>query len=166
MQKNIQNHIPISVDRFWTELFFCHRYTEQLHLKGLSCSEYRLISDTGAPGYQRVLYNVPELSIPRSLQKVVGSSIGYTERGYFDPKKKEYHFTIEPSTLSSKIKISGYYYLEAQGTAACIRNCNLEFNVSVFGLGGKIETVIANQFLENQNKSAVFSAKWIEEQLS
>ena len=166
MQTNIQNHIPISTDRFWTELFFCHRYTEQLHLEALNCSEYRLISDSGAPKYERILYNVPELKIPRSLQKVVGSSIGYTERGYFDPEKQQYHFSIEPSTLASKIKISGFYYLEAKGSNACIRHCQLEFLVSIFGLGKKIETVISDQFLENQNRSAQFSQQWIAENLS
>ncbi|MEC7986331.1 MAG: DUF2505 family protein [Myxococcota bacterium] len=162
MQKKIQHHIPISIDRFWSDLFFCHRYTEHLHLEALRCSTYKLISDTGSPHYERVLYNVPEMKLPRSLQKVVGSSIGYTERGSFDTENQQYHFTIEPSALSSKIKISGFYFLEAKTPTSCIRHCHLEFQVSVFGLGKKIETVIADQFLENQNRSAAFSKNWIE----
>ena len=162
MKKLIQHTIPISAEKFWTDLFFCHNYTEKLHLEGLQCSQYKLISDSGAPEYKRVLFNIPKLNIPRSLQKVFGDSIGYTERGFFDPQKKQYHFDIETSKMSSKIKIAGFYFLEDRGKE-CIRNCSLEFQVSIFGIGKKIETIIADQFIENQDISAEFCKKWISE---
>ena len=166
MQQHITHSIPISAQRFWKDLFFSPEYTKQVHLEGLSCSAYDIITPcSGAPHYRRSFFNVPPLNIPASLQKMVGSTIGYTEQGYFDPKTQRYHFTITPNVLNKRLKIEGYYFIETIDEHSVNRSCILNTTVNVFGVGKKIEAIIAQSNIDIQAKTAEFAKRWIAQNL-
>lgn len=167
MQQHITHQIPISAQRFWTELFFSPEYTKQVHLQGLGCSSFVVYQAcTGAPHYRRKFYNTPPLNIPPSLQKMVGSNIGYTEEGYFDPDTQRYYFKLLPSVLQKRLSIEGYYYIVEIDAQSVERHCVLDTTAKIFGVGKKVEEVIAQSNVDIQRKTAEFSRKWIAENLS
>ena len=162
MKQLIEHPIPISKSKFWQDVFFAPGYAQAEHLDGLQCLEYKEIEAcSGPPSYNRILFSVPPLNIPRKLQKLVGSRIGYTEKGHFDTQTQRYIFTLTPTLMPKKISISGWYEIVPVDTNSIIRRCSLEFSVSVFGLGKQMEGVIAQSNLDIQQKTAAFSAKWI-----
>ena len=167
MQQHIIHRIPISAQRFWKDLFFSPEYTKQVHLQGLGCSSFVVQSPcTGAPHYRRTFYNTPPLNIPVSLQKMVGSNIGYTEDGSFDPKTQRYNFTLLPSVLQKRLFIEGYYYIVEIDANNVERHCVLDTTAKIFGVGKKVEEVIAQSNIEIQAKTAEFSRMWITKYLS
>ena len=162
MQQEITHIIPISVANFWETCFFSSAYTKAEHLEGLSCSEFSILEEySGPPDHKRVLFSVPPLNVPSSIQKIVGNRIGYTEHGTFDPIKKQYHFSLTPTVLTKKISIKGYYTAERVDDTHTKRTCFLETSVSIFGVGKKIEGVIAQSNADVQKKTAEFAALWI-----
>ena len=135
MQQEITHIIPISIAEFWETCFFSGEYTKSEHLEGLSCSEFSFIEEyTGAPHHKRVLFSVPPLNVPSSIQKIVGNRIGYTEHGTFNPEKKQYHFSLIPTVLPNKITITGYYTAQRVDDTHTKRTCFLETSVSIFGV--------------------------------
>jgi hypothetical protein len=165
MKQRIEHHIPISADRFWSSLFFSPQYVQEEHIEGLSCQEYRVIEESsGPPNYNRTLFSVPPLNIPKSLQKVVGNRIGYTEKGFFDTKKQQYHFTLTPTIFPSKISIHGFYFIETINESTINRVCELDSSVSIFAVGKKMEEAIAQSNIDIQQKTAHFSAVWLARQ--
>ena len=162
MQQEITHIIPIAIANFWETCFLSEAYTKAEHLDGLSCSEFSIIEAySGAPAHKRVLFSVPPLNIPSSLQKIVGNRIGYTEHGTFDPVKKQYHFSLVPTVLPNKISITGYYTAERVDDTRTKRTCFLETSVSIFGVGKKMEVVIAKSDEDVQKKTAAFAARWM-----
>ena len=162
MQQEITHIIPIAFTDFWETCFFSSAYTKAEHLDGLSCSEFSIVEEySGAPAHKRVLFSVPPLNIPSSLQKIVGNRIGYTEHGTFDPVKKQYHFSLVPTVLPNKISIKGYYTAERVDDMHTKRTCFLETSVSIFGVGKKMEGVIAQSNEDVQKKTAAFAARWM-----
>ena len=162
MKQLIEHPIPISQSKFWKDVFFAPGYVQAEHLEGLQCVEYKEIEAcSGPPSYNRTLFSVPPLNIPRKLQKLVGSRIGYTEKGHFDTPTQRYVFTLTPTLMPKKISISGWYEILPVDSYSVIRRCSLEFSVSVFGLGKQMEGVIAQSNLNIQQKTAAFSARWI-----
>ena len=162
MKQEITHIIPISFTDFWETCFFSSAYTKAEHLDGLSCSEFSFIEEyMGEPQYKRVLFSVPPLNIPSSIQKIVGNRIGYTEHGTFDPIKKQYHFSLIPTVLPNKISITGYYTAHRVDENNTKRTCFLETSVSIFGVGKKIEGIIAQSNVDVQKNTAAFAARWI-----
>jgi|GEM_PF-7056577 len=164
MKQLIEHPIPIAAEKFWQDVFFAPGYVQAEHIEGLQCLEYKEIEACkGPPSYARTLFSVPPLNIPRKLQKLVGSRIGYTEKGYFDPQTQRYVFTLTPTLMPKKISISGWYEIIPVEANSMIRRCSLDFSVSVFGFGKQMEGVIAQSNLDIQKKTAAFSAQWIAE---
>ena len=162
MQQEITHIIPIPINDFWKTCFFSSAYATAEHLEGLSCSEFSIIEEyTGAPHHKRVLFSVPPLNIPSRIQKVVGNRIGYTEHGTFDPIKNQYHFSLTPTVLPNKISIKGYYTAQRVDEHHTKRTCFLETSVSIFGVGKKVEGIIAQSNVEVQKNTAEFAARWI-----
>ena len=162
MKQEITHTIPIPITDFWETCFFSSAYTKAEHLDGLSCSEFSVLEEyTGAPKHKRVLFSVPPLNVPSRIQKIVGNRIGYTEDGFFDPVRKEYHFTLTPTVFPNKISIKGYYTAESVDENHTKRTCFLETSVSIFGVGKKIEAIIAQSNIDIQKKTAEFAASWV-----
>ena len=162
MQQEITHIIPIPITEFWETCFFSSEYTKAEHLEGLSCSEFSIIEEyTGAPQYKRILFSVPPLNVPSRIQKIVGSRIGYTEHGTFDPIQQQYHFSLTPTVVPNKISITGYYTAERIDENNTKRTCFMETSVSIFGVGKKIEGIIAQSNVDVQKNTADFAAKWI-----
>ena len=167
MEQHIIHRLPISVQRFWKDLFFSPEYTKQVHLQGLGCSSFVVHKPcTGAPYYRRTFYNTPPLNIPSSLQKMVGDNIGYTEEGSFDPDTQRYNFRLVPSVLQKRLSIEGYYYIVEIDAHNLERHCVLQTTAKIFGVGKKVEEVIAQSNIDIQAKTADFSRMWIEKYLS
>ena len=162
MKQQIAHNIPIASHLFWNDLFFHPQYTEEEHLHGLSCLEFTILEPyTGPPNYSRSIFSIQPLNIPTAIQKIVGSRLGYTEKGIFYPEKGEYHFQLIPNVLANKISIQGFYRIEAVDENTTKRICELESSVSIFGIGRKIEEVIAESNIQIQQKTATFATNWL-----
>lgn len=162
MKQEISHIIPIPVEEFWELCFFSTEYTKAEHLEGLSCSECTIIEPyTGAPSYKRVLFSVPPFHLPASIERIVGPHIGYTEQGFFDQQKQQYHFSLIPNVLPQKISIEGYYTIERINETSTKRTCFMETKVSIFGVGKKMEQLIGQSNLDIQKKTALFAEQWI-----
>lgn len=162
MKQQIEHNIPIAHTLFWNELFFHADYVKDEHLIGLSCLEFDVLEEySGPPNHTRTIFSIQPLNIPTNIQKIVGSRLGYTEKGVFYPEKGEYHFTLTPNVLAQKISMKGFYRIEAVDEHTTKRICELECSVSIFGIGKKIEEVIAQSNIQIQQKTADFAAQWL-----
>ena len=92
--------------------------------------------------------------------------MSYTERGTFAPESGKYTFEVVPSTMAEKIKIRGTYWVEAVSDTEVERTCALEFAVKIFGVGKVVEQFIAQQYVDNQELAAAYTARWISENIS
>ena len=167
MQKLIKHRFSVSADRFWTDVYFNHDYTEGLFLEGMACETYRLVSEEGVPGqhYARTIHSTPKLNAPGAVKKVLGDSMSYTERGSFSSDSGKYTFDVVPSTMADKIKIQGTYWVEALSPNEVERVCCLDFSVKIFGVGKMVEQFIAQQYVDNQELAAAYTTRWIRENI-
>ncbi|MEE2961668.1 MAG: DUF2505 family protein [Myxococcota bacterium] len=163
MKESIQDDFAISAGDFFSRVYLDADYTRALHLDGMKCVSYEVIMNKGdvLSGLERSIRSVPNVEMPKAVQKVLGNSIAYTEVGYFDSEAQNYRFKVLPSTLQEKIRIEGLCSVEALDETCCRRICDLEFEVKVFGVGKLIEQVIRNSYVENQKLAATFTAAWI-----
>jgi hypothetical protein len=78
------------------------------------------------------------------------------ERGRFDTAAKRWRFSMVPDRMADKIKITGETWLEPRGAGQVERVTEMDYAVSIFGLGGVIEKFMASQSEESMEKQVRF----------
>jgi hypothetical protein len=159
----IRHHFDIDADAWWRDVWFDPAFTEQLYTGGIGFEGFELVSLQGAyPGeVRRTLRMRPKLDAPATIKRLLGDSMSYTDEGRFDPAAKRFEFRVTPSVLAGKIRISGAITVLPAPGGGIDRTTELDFDVSIFGVGGTLEKFIAQQFEDNERRAIAFTERWI-----
>ena len=161
MQQTITHIYPIAASRYWQELYFDKHFTEQLYLQGLGCLHFQLLAEGTFPDYSRTIRSQPKLMVPKTLQKILGPSLSYTEKGQLTLAENRYSFSITPSALANKIHISGTQCIRPTQENQTESTITIDFSVRMFGIGKIVEKFILQSTIENQQNAALFTKKWL-----
>jgi hypothetical protein len=154
-----------SVETFWDKVFFDEEYNRRLYEDALGFPGYEILSLEDRPDGSKVrrVRQTPKQEFPSFLRKLAGDGFSYVEDGRFDPETKHFRFQVKTSSLSDKVQIHGDFWCEPRGEGRCERICEMDFKVSIFGVGGKIEDIIRQQSERSYELAAEFTNRWLRE---
>jgi hypothetical protein len=162
---SVRHRINCDADRFWRHLYFEPEYTRRLYLEGLGCTSVEVIDESGDPtgGLTRKLRTEQPIDAPGPVRKLMGDSTTNVEEGTFDAAGERWRFTLTPSKMADKIKVSGEIWLEDKGEGAVHRVCDMDVTVRIFGIGSVFEKFIEKQTRESHDKAAAFTNRFLAE---
>ncbi len=146
----MKHSINCTPDVFWEKIVREEAFNEALYKEELGFG-YALL-DEGPPRRARI---EPRMDAPKAIQKVLGDNVSFVEVGGM--QGEEYEFEIEPSTLASKLKISGKMRIDPQGETKCWRCVEFTIEAKIFGVGKLLESFIAKETKDRYEGSARFT---------
>jgi hypothetical protein len=151
MRSTIRHELPApNAETFWREVFFSPEIQEQIY-KELGYLNARVESQEGslATGLKRRFVFVQPVDAPGPLKKVFGMQQTLTEQGEFDPVRGEYRFTMTlDGTLGKSFLVRGVTRVNERGDGTIERVCEIDFECSIFGVGG-----LAERFMRSSNEA-------------
>jgi hypothetical protein len=151
MRSTIRHELPApDADTFWREVFFSPDVQVQIY-KELGYVEARVEAQEGSveTGLKRRFVFVQPVDAPGPLKKVFGMQQTLTEQGEFDPEKGEYRFTMTlDGALGKSFKVRGVTRVVERGDGNIERVCEIDFECSIFGVGG-----LAERFMQKSNEA-------------
>lgn len=165
MKFTVRNTFDTDVDTYWNEVFFSAEYTTRLYTEALAFKGFELVELTGAPGERRtrVMRTEPAAQAPAMVQKLIGESLTYTERGTWEPDTKLWSYAIETNKLTDKVTIGGTLRAEPRPEGRCERFAEIEIQVRVPLVGGAVERFIEKTTRDSYVKAAKFTNEFIAE---
>lgn len=165
MAKFTVRHVfDVDVDTYWDKVFFDAEYNERLFDEGLGFVYQEVSLDRHEDGtIERQVRSEPKTEAPAAVKKLVGDKFSYLERGTFDPKTRKWSYVVTPSALSSKLHISGTFWVEPKGDSQLTRIVETELAVKIFGVGKMIEGFVEKETRDNFRKAEAFTNKWLAE---
>lgn len=162
LKKHYEHRINISASRFFRELFFNHQFNEWLFLEKLKMEEYKSLEyrEDDFKIYRKVWVK-PKQELPTFVRSFIKGDFGYYEEGEFDKKSEKYIVTTTPSALADKVKTNGLIYVLPDGDNACYRIADIEIEVKIPIIGGKVEEYIGEELDKSYNISALATNEWI-----
>jgi hypothetical protein len=163
----IHDSFSVDAETWWEKVFFSAEYNRALYFDGLRFKGYDILTlEKDAAGiWTRRVRTEPAVDAPAAVRKIVGDSISYEETGRMDPTTTRLRFTVVPSKLADKFESKGEVWVEPRGDQRIDRYVTTELNVKVFGVGKMIESFIEKTTRDNYQKAAVFTTRWIAENL-
>jgi len=160
----IEHTLNCTDDTFW-KVFFDPDFNRELFLNVLAFESWKLVSLEDKDGrIERVVDVVPKIGdLPGPLKKLVEGGAGYRERGSFEKSQKRMKLTIEPTVLQGKLTVAGTMYTQPAGEKQCRRIYESNIVAKVFGVGGLIESRIAQDVKASYDKAAQFTNRWVAE---
>jgi Protein of unknown function (DUF2505) len=158
MKTTLRHTFEIGADAFWRDIFFDHAFVERMYKEALGCTSVAFIEDSGdtSSGRSRRLTFTQRMEAPAPVRKLFGETTTMEERGDFDVQAKRWRFTMIPDRMPDKIRISGETWIEPAGEGKIERIMELEFSVSLFGVGGLVEKFMASATAESFAKQVEF----------
>jgi hypothetical protein len=158
---SMKHEIACDEDTFW-KVFLDKDFNEKLYRECLGFPEFAIVEQhDGDTEYRRKTVGKPKMNMPGPVQKLLGSSFGYTEEGRLDKVKKLWTFKIIPSTLADKMRNEGNVRIERVGDKTVRRLVEIVIEAKVFGVGGMLESTAEKSMREGWEKSAVFMNDWV-----
>ncbi len=162
MPLQIRDTFPVDVETFWSRVFLVEDYQRRNHLEGMGFRSYKLLREDRQPsGHIERVIQVDPGSLPGLLQKILGD-VGYTETGRFDPDRRRWTFTIQPAKVGDRIQVRGELWVE-ETTGGVTRFCDVEVQVRLPGVGGRVAKAMEAMTRDNQSRSTAFTRRFIEE---
>ena len=167
MKKVVQHTFAMAEADFFSKVFFEEDYARRMHMEALGNASFEIISQSGdlKTGIHRHVVTAPNMNAPKVVQKILGDSIQYSEKGTYLPAENRFEFSLTPSRLADKIQIQGAIWTKEDGPTSMIRFSEVTAQVKIFGAGKVIEQFIADSSVENFNKTARFTERWITDHL-
>jgi hypothetical protein len=161
----IEHIYEVSEDTFWERLFLDEEYNRRMYVEGLKFESYAVVEqEESTDEVKRTLDVTPRLGdLPGAMKKVLGDNLSYLEKGVYDKSKRRYRVDIVPSTLSSKIRVSGELYTEPVGDKQCRRIFEARVEVKVLGLGKMMEKRIIDDLQKGYSRGARFTNEYAKE---
>lgn len=159
----VRHRFPIAADAFWERIFFDEAFNKDFYLGELGFARYEMLEDeTAADGSRkRVIETQPQADAPAAVRKIMGDGLIYLEKGHFDASTRRYRFQIETPKFGDKVQVSGEFWVEAAGEAACDRVCSMDVKVKMFGVGGLVESFIERQTKDSYERAASFTVSYL-----
>lgn len=166
MRFRCSNVFNCDANTYWTKVFFDPEYNKGLYLGTLGFKQFEILELTGEPGGDRTrkMFTEPKSDAPAVVTKLIGGGLSYTETGRFDAKSQKWTYAITTNKLSEKVRIGGTLWVEPRGDKRIERICEVDLEVSVFGVGGVVEKFIADTTRESYEKTAVYTNDWLAKQ--
>lgn len=155
--------VALPADRYLREVLLDEAFTEALYREGLEFPDYEVLQWSRGDGgaVDRRLRLCPPSNAPRVVQKVLGRSQQYEERGRFDPSDAVWRFEVIPAAMSNRIQVRGTQRARALGDDRCRVEIELTVGVSILGVGGAIEKFMASQFADHTARQRTFTERWL-----
>lgn len=156
--------LPIAADRYLAEVFLDATFTERLYRDGLGFADYEVLEHRPGDGgalTRRLRLCPPMGGAPRVVQKVLGKTQEYEERGQLAPRGDTWRFEVIPATMARRISVTGTQRAEPAGEGRCRVVVELSVTVSIMGVGGAIEKFMMGQFTDHIAKQRAFTERWL-----
>lgn len=155
MRCEYRHPLPGTPERFW-QTYFDPAFVEKSLLEAMGCTRFTILEQSGdlAAGLHRRLESEQPIQAPAAVRSLVGEVIAYVEDGRFDPRTGRWRFTITPSVLADKVKLSGEQWVEPAPGGGIERVIAIDCSVNLFGLGGVLERFVAQVTGENYERQA------------
>lgn len=165
MALSLRHSFPTDPQTYWTKIFFDEEYNRRLFVDALGFRLYEVLEQREeADGTKvRKVRVRPASDPPAAVKKVMGEAPTSVEEGRWDPKTMRYTFHVTPGTLPDKIKITGETRTEKTGEKSMDRIVSATVAVSIFGIGGILESFIERTMRESYERGAEFTKRFIAE---
>jgi hypothetical protein len=162
MKTTLRHTFDLGADAFWQDVFFDHAFLERMYKEALGCVAVTFLEDSGdrPEGRTRRFTFSQRLDAPAPIRKLFGESTTMEERGHFDPQKKRWCFTMIPDRMADKVRISGETWIEPAGEGKVERVDELEYTVSIFGIGSLAEKFMASATAESFAKQVAYTREY------
>ncbi len=159
----LRHTLDTTPDTYWGRVFFDAEYNLRLNRDALGFRQYDVLEEKVAEDGTRTrrLRMLPKDEPPAVVKKLVGDSPS-TEEGRYDATQRRYTFSIQPPSLADKIRIGGSVRAEPKGEKM-ERVVDFEIKVSIFGVGGVIESFIEKTVRESYDRGAAFTNTFLRE---
>ena len=166
MRFQIGGEYLMTVDQFWSTVFFDPAFNDYLHFKGLGFSSYDIVEDRVEKDGQRfrLMRAHPQTSIPKPLQRLLGDSFSYVENGRFNPVEKTWMTHIELPKLGQKLNIESTMSFAAKTDKTSERTVNFEIHANIFGLGRILEKFTEAALRDSYERARIATNAWFLEQ--
>lgn len=161
----IEHTYEVDEDTFWDRVFLDEEYNRRMYLEGLKFESYELkTQEESDTEVKRTIDLTPRLGdLPGAMKKVLGDNLSYLEKGVYDKSKRRYRVDVVPSTLPSKIKVTGELHTEPVGDKQCRRIFEADVEVKVLGLGKLMEKRIVEDLQKGYSRGARFTNDYVRE---
>jgi hypothetical protein len=165
MRSTIRDTFDLGKEAFWRDVFFDRRFLQRLYMEALGCESFEVVAESGdlGSGLTRRLRFTQKIDAPAPVRKLFGETTTMEEDGRFDPQAGVWRYRMIPSKMPDKVSISGTTSLEPDGEHRVTRVAELDFAVSIFGVGGLVEKYMAKQTTESMERQARFTRAYIAE---
>lgn len=164
MALTLRHTIETDLDTYWGKVFFDEEYNRRLNRDALGFRQFEVVENGEKPDGTRIRRTkvLPKNEPPAVVKKLIGDAPSL-EEGSYDPKTRRYTFKITPHAMPEKIHISGSVRAEKKGERQIERIVEVDIKVSIFGVGGVMESFIEKTFKESYDQGAIFTNKFIAE---
>ena len=155
----------ISADRFWKELYFSAEYTRDLLCHGLKHLDVKLIRNEEKEdgSWLRCFEVVPDLTMPRAIQKLIGSRFHFVEEGVFDPAERRYRSDSFIKERPNIVSIKTGLQVHPISPTQCQRRVSIDINCSLFGIGSLVETTTRKMLTDQYERGLAYTNTWLEQ---
>ena len=157
----------IGKDAFWREVFFSRSFIDRMYKEALGCRSVEIVAESGdlATGLSRRLRFVQSVDVPGPIRKIFGDTTTMEEDGRFDAASGRWKYRMVPDKMAEKISITGETWVEpvAGDDGKIARVVEIDFSVSMFGVGGIVEKFMASQTEGSWERQARFIEQYLAE---
>ncbi len=163
MKSTLRHTFSIGADAFWRDIFFDQAFLERMYKEALGCIAVSFLEDSGdtADGRARRFSFTQKFDAPAPIRKLFGETTTMEERGRFDPRTKRWRFTMLPDRMADKVGIKGETWVEPAGEGKIERVIDLEYSVSLFGVGGLVEKFMVSATADSFAKQVAFTNEYL-----
>jgi len=168
MHFDIAGDYQVSVDQFWSAVFFQPEFNDYLHSDGLGFKGYEITAETVHTDGSRTrsLIAYPSTPIPRPLQRVLGRSISYIEQGEFDPVRRCWITDVTVPSLGKRLSLKSEMSFRDTSPGQSQRKVEFNIEARILGVGRLIEKFVESALRENYEAARVATNQWISDNLS
>ena len=164
MKVSVRHTLDCTPETYWKQLFFDRDYNETMFLKDMQFPAYEILELKETPErIERRVKVTPPQKAPELIRKLISGTISYEELGTWTAADGIYRFNTITSMMTDKIKITGTIRAEPSGPDKMVRRAEMDVNVNIMLVGGKVEKFLADELVANWNASADFTNRWLAE---
>lgn len=151
---DIRHELPMSVERFWAEIFRSEEFNRALYIEHMGCG-YELEVWDPATGERRARV-WPNKNVPQALIPLIGDKLGFVEEGTCDDDAERYDFRVVPSSFSERIRVGGTVVTRPLSEQTCERTVTFEIEARMFGIGRLVENLLESGTRDSYDKNLSF----------
>ena len=155
----------ISASQFWKELYFSAEYTHDLLRHGLQHQAVELIQNEEKEdgSWLRRLEVVPNLTMPRAIQKLIGSRFHFVEAGVFDLDELRYRSDSFIKERPNIVSIQTELQVHPISPDKCQRRVVIDISCTLFGIGSLVENTTRKMLTDQYERGLSYTNTWLKQ---